>query len=105
MAAILKVWGFEAVRNERNSGGGEDVTHSIPGVWIEVKRQERLSLPEAVNQARRAAFKANVPVWWVVHRSNRQPWMVTLKFDDLLRFYIGTLAGCVDSPPASVHPD
>lgn len=81
VAEIFCEAGFPCLRNERNSGGGEDLSHEIPGVWIEVKRQERLSVPAALRQAQKAA-KGKKPM--VIHRSNRQEWLATVPFTYLI---------------------
>ena len=51
----------------------------LPGVHIEVKRVERLNLHAAMEQSIRDA-KGDIPI--VVHRMSREPWMVTMRFED-----------------------
>lgn len=79
--AIARAAGFTQARRAFASGaqGGGDLT-GIPGVCIEVKRTERLRLGEAYQQAAAAAAPGEVPV--VAHRSNRQPWLVTIPADE-----------------------
>lgn len=84
---ILTACGVEAHRNDQRYVGGEgnpDISARIGSVsvHIECKRVERLSLAEALRQAHRDARNA-LPV--VVHRRNRQPWLVTLELEDLLQ--------------------
>lgn len=82
VAAFLSKHGFEATRNARNGvDEAEDIAHTIPGLWIEVKRTERLQLDEAFRQAEKACG-GNVPV--VVHRKNNQEWRVTLPLTEFL---------------------
>ena len=57
----------------------------MPGVHIECKRVERLNVYEAMAQARRDARPGETPV--VMHRKNRQPWLVTMDIDDWLKMY------------------
>lgn len=59
----------------------------LPGIHIEVKRVERLNVGEAMGQAIRDAgrFHDGVPV--LFHRRNRQPWLVTMRFEDWIRGY------------------
>jgi hypothetical protein len=54
-----------------------------PLLHVEVKRQERLRLPEWTAQAEGEAAAGMVPV--VVYRQSREPWRVVLRLDDLLR--------------------
>lgn len=59
----------------------------LPGVHVECKRGERLNLRAAMDQAERDAafFHDGAPA--VFHRSNRQPWLVTMKLSDWIRLY------------------
>ena len=65
----------------------------LPGVHVEVKRVERLNVPEAMQQAVRdaARFRDGMPA--LFHRRNRQPWLVTVKLEDFMRMY-QTAAEC-----------
>jgi Holliday junction resolvase len=56
---------------------------SAPLLHLEVKRAERLKLPEWVRQAEGEAAAGMVPV--VVYRQNREPWRVVVRLDDLIR--------------------
>ena len=56
----------------------------IPGVHIEVKRVERLNLHAAMEQSIRDA-KGEIPI--VVHRMSREPWMVTMRFEDFMTMF------------------
>ena len=57
-------------------GGGEDGDTQYP-VAVEVKRQENLSYPAAIRQAKEQAAKAGkVPV--LAHKRNREYWNVLL---------------------------
>lgn len=85
VAELLTAAGFDAIRNERNSGGGEDVTHEIPGIFIEVCRAERMNLASKFQQAVTASKRVGegrTP--WLIHRSNRRPWVVTMLLEDAL---------------------
>lgn len=81
VARIFTEAGFPCIRSEANGAGGEDIQHHIPGLWFEVKRQERLNLREAYKQARKASGKRH-PV--VVHRSNREEWLVSFSLSHFL---------------------
>lgn len=88
LLAILKEHGFpDAVRNDQMYIGGlnnPDISASFHGIplHIEVKRVERLNITNAVIQAVYDADGAAFPV--VVHRTNRQPWLVTFRLSDFL---------------------
>lgn len=71
----------------RTSDGREqaargDIANGPPGVHIECKRQERLSVPAALRQAIADAHEHDIPV--VVHRPSRCATMATLPLSDLL---------------------
>lgn len=75
--AITEHLGIEAHRGCQNSGGPDspDVRIELEGVHVEVKRTERLSLYEAVNQAENDA-EGKVPV--VLHRRNNREWLLVV---------------------------
>ena len=85
LAAFLKQHGFEARRGQQHAGGGDspDVVHNIPSLHIECKRTEKLSVYEAVDQAKRDSFGTErAPT--VFHRRNRKDWLVIMYADDFL---------------------
>ena len=82
---LLKDHGWTAARRtsdgrEQNARG--DIANGPAGCHIEVKRQERLNVPAALDQVARDANDLDVPL--LVHRPSRHPWMVTLPLSDLL---------------------
>ena len=84
---LLQGYGIRAYRNDQIFKGGKgnpDVSAEIAGIplHIEVKRCERLNVPEAMHQAERDAAEHTLPV--VAHRRNRESWMITLRLSDLL---------------------
>jgi Holliday junction resolvase len=83
LASVLRAAGFEARRGQQYCGanGDADVVHSIPGVHLECKRVEKLNLRAAYDQA---AADAGTSMPMVAHRTNRQPWLVTLSLADFL---------------------
>lgn len=85
-AKVLTDMGFRARRGVQFSGGEDspDVVGGFPGTHAEVKRVEQLNLHAASDQASRDAGAKKVP--YVAHRKNGQPWLVTVKAEDLLRF-------------------
>ena len=91
-AAFLRENGFEARRGVQHAGGpnSPDLVHDIPGVHIEVKRVEALSLYKALAQAKGDAATGDMPV--VMHRRNSEEWVAILPADwflDLLHVWLG----------------
>lgn len=84
----LKEYGFNTRRGQQYSGanGDADVV-GIPGIHIECKRVERLNIHEAMHQSERDARDGEVPV--VMHRKNREEWLVTMTLDHWVRLYKG----------------
>lgn len=88
VAAILRARGIDAKRGWQSRGGGKeepDVVCDWPGWRLEVKRQEKLNIWSAFQQADDDLDPADdetIPA--VVFRRNRSPWMIALRFDDLL---------------------
>lgn len=85
LCAFLAERGYPAHRNDQRYIGGKGnpdiAAEGLERYHIEVKRVERLNVSEAMRQALRDAA-GRVPV--VVHRKNREPWLITLKLDDFL---------------------
>lgn len=82
LAAELVKAGFVASRNARNGLSAEDVAHDIPGVHVEVKRQERLALPAWIKQSELDCPEGRTPV--VMYRQSRQPWRVVCTLEHYL---------------------
>lgn len=85
---LLEEHGLEVRRNDQKFVGGvdnPDLSLTVEGqpVHVEMKRCERLSLYEAIEQAEHDANGHALPV--VVHRRNRKPWLVVLRLEDMLR--------------------
>lgn len=81
-AELSRLFGVEARRGRQYQGGDEspDVVADIPGVHVEVKRTEKLSVYEAVEQAVSEGGD-NLPL--VLHRRNNKPWLAVVRLDDL----------------------
>lgn len=88
LAQILRAYGFEARRGQQFSGanGDPDVV-GMPGVHIECKRVERLNLYEAMAQSINDARIGETPV--VMHRKNREEWLVSMRLGDFIKLYRG----------------
>lgn len=63
---------------------GVDVQFGIPGTRAEVKRVQTLNVSKAVFRAVADAKPDEIP--YVAHRRNKEPWLVTLRAEDLVRF-------------------
>lgn len=87
LAAILRDHGYACARGGSLTFGEVPDITGLPGVHIEVKRVERLNVPEAMIQAVRDSerFRDGVPT--LFHRRNRQPWLVTMRLDDWMNLY------------------
>lgn len=88
LLSLLEAHGIPAHRNLQQFVGGvdnPDIAATVCGlpVHLEVKRQERLRLSEAMAQAVRDANGHALPI--VAHRSNRQPWLLTVRLEDVLQ--------------------
>ncbi len=88
LASILNEYGYPVKRGGSQTFGTVPDITGLPGIHVEVKRQERLNLTEAMKQATRDAdrFQDGMPT--VFHRRNRQPWLVTMLLDDWMQLYV-----------------
>lgn len=88
IAHILKAHGYDARRTQQFCGanGDADVV-GLPGVHIEVKRTETLSLYPALEQATQDAREDEIPV--VFHRRNHKRWVVIMELENFLNMYQG----------------
>ena len=82
---LNEVLGTRFHRGRQYHGGPEspDLAGDLPGLHVEVKRCERLSLYKAMSQARHDASVTQVAA--VMHRANGKPWMIVVQADDLIR--------------------
>jgi len=83
LAAFFRSCGFEARRGVQHRGGNDspDVVCNIPGLHVECKRTESLSVYEAMKQAE-ADAGLKMPV--VFHRRNGKAWLAILPAAELL---------------------
>ena len=86
LANKLKEYGFDCRRGQQFCGanGDADVV-GLDGVHIEVKRTERLSLYDALAQAKSDAKDTEMPV--VMHRKNNCEWVVVQPLEDWIALY------------------
>lgn len=93
LAGILRNHGFHnARRGQQYSGanGDADVV-GLPGIHIECKRNERLNVYEAIDQAKRDALFSEFPT--VMWRKNNHEWLVTMRLSDWIALYREWLNG------------
>lgn len=86
LAKKLRQLGYaNARRGQQFSGSPDspDIADAIKGVHIECKRVEKLNIDNAMVQSI-GDSGGNIPC--VMHRKNRQEWLVTLRLDDLQAF-------------------
>ena len=87
LAALLQAQGYSIQRGGSLSFGKSPDLSGLPGIHIEVKRVERLNVPEAMAQAVRDSTKFRDGKPALFHRRNRQPWLVTMELSDWLELY------------------
>ena len=87
LADLLREYGYPVERGGSLSFGEVPDVTGLPGVHIEVKRVERLNVPEAMKQAVRDAGKFHDGAPTLFHRRNRQGWLVTMRLSDWLEMY------------------
>ena len=87
LARILQGYGIPAEPGQAVSYGATPDVVGIPGIHPEIKRVERLNVPEAMNQAIRDSEKFHDGVPTLFHRRNRSPWLVTMRLEDWLELY------------------
>lgn len=84
---ILTEYGYPVHRGFSMNYGTEPDLSGLPGIHCEVKRQERLCLSAALDQAKRDSEKFSDGLPAVFHRANRQQWQVTMFLDDWMKVY------------------
>lgn len=84
---IFQAHGISAEPGEAVSFGSTPDVVGIPSVHAEVKRVERLNVPEAMAQAVRDSERFNDGMPVLFHRRNRQGWLCTMCLEDWLQLY------------------
>ena len=89
LARKLKEHGYGARRTVQYNGKedeGQADLLGLPGIHIECKRTERLSLYDAIAQAKRDCDgKEQLPT--VFHRKNNSEWLVIMTLEDWMNLY------------------
>jgi len=84
---IFQQYGIPAEPGRAVSFGATPDVVGVPGVHAEVKRVERLNVPEAMSQATRDSEKFGDGVPVLFHRRNRAPWLATMRLTDWIAMY------------------
>lgn len=87
LSRILQSHGYDVEPGRALSYGEVPDLSGLPGVHVEVKRVERLNVPEAMAQAIRDSEKFNDGTPVLFHRRSRSPWLVTMLMEDWLTLY------------------
>lgn len=88
VANLLKEYGYDTHRSAQfcgKTGQAADVV-GVPGLHIECKAVERMTLYEWMGQAIRdseAEGKGNIPI--VIHKQNRKDILVSMRFEDFMK--------------------
>lgn len=89
LAKKLREYGYDVRRSVQYNGKEEDGQADLlglPGLHIECKRTEKLSLYDAVSQAKRdSKGKNQLPA--VFHRRNKCEWLVIMPLDSFMELY------------------
>lgn len=89
LARLLREYGYDDARRTNqycgNTGDASDVV-GLPGLHIECKHQERMSLYDWVAQAKRDSDgTGRLPA--VFHKKNNAEVLVTMTIDDFMQIY------------------
>lgn len=87
LVKLLRQHGIPAEPGQPVSFGSTPDIVGVPGVHVEVKRVERLNVPEAMAQSVRDASRFGDGRPALFHRRNRSPWLVTMQLEDWLKLY------------------
>lgn len=85
---IFQAHGIRAEPGQAVSYGSTPDVVGIPGVHAEIKRVERLNVPEAMAQAVRDSEKFDDGMPILFHRRNRQGWLCTMRLEDWMCLYL-----------------
>ena len=86
IASKLCEYGFEARRGvQYNGGDGSADVVGLPGLHLEIKRNERLNVYDGMAQAKGDARDDEMPT--VMWRKNHCEWLVTMRLEDWIKIY------------------
>ena len=87
LVQILNCNGYPVTWGGSQTYGEVPDVSGLAGVHIEVKRVERLNVPEAMEQSVKDSLRFRDGLPALFHRRNHQPWLVTMRLTDWLRLY------------------
>lgn len=93
IASYFREYGYDAHRTAQycgKTGKAADV-EGVPGLHIECKHCERMSLYDWMDQAVRDTKNEIKPV--VIHKANNKPILVTMRLEDFMALYVEWDAG------------
>ena len=86
LAAALRDYGYECRRGQQYCGANGDAdVIGLPGIHIEAKHQERMSLYDWMEQAKRDARQGELPA--VFHKKNNAEILVSMELADWIKLY------------------
>ena len=86
LAAALRDYGYECRRGQQYCGANGDAdVIGLPGIHIEAKHQERMSLYDWMEQAKRDARHDELPA--VFHKKNNAEILVSMELADWIKLY------------------
>lgn len=86
LAAALRDYGYECRRGQQYCGANGDAdVIGLPGIHIEAKHQERMSLYDWMEQAKRDARQDELPA--VFHKKNNAEILVSMELADWIKLY------------------
>lgn len=87
LAAALRDYGYECRRGQQYCGANGDAdVIGLPGIHIEAKHQERMSLYDWMEQAKRDAKSDELPA--VFHKKNNAEILVSMELADWIKLYL-----------------
>lgn len=103
LCEALRGMGFLSARRSAQycgAAGDADIADAIAGLHLECKGVEKLNLRMAMEQAIGDAKDGDVPV--VIHKVNRQPWLLTIRLGDLFELChrVGACKAVADPLPS-----
>lgn len=86
-AALCRAEGYDNAQRGQQFQGGIDSpdVKGLPGIYVEVKRVERLNIHEAVRQSIRDCDGQAIPI--VAHRRNNDKWYISMLASDWFQLY------------------
>ena len=87
MANLCKKHGYKDARRSQQYCGdaGDSDVVGFPGLFVEVKRVQKLNIENAMTKADEQAIDNEIPV--VAHRKDNKKWQVTMMADDWFKMY------------------